>query len=780
MSTPDTGAGPRSLPAGWAAAIGLLAVLALSLLTVADLAPPAPAPATAPAGEFSAERAQRHIEQIARAPHPMGSEEHTRVREYLVAELRDLGLEPEVQEAVGVSPEEFGGAASVGRVHNVSAVIEGTAPTGRIVLAAHYDSVPSGPGAADDGAGVAAILEAARALQAGGPPENDVVLLLTDGEERGLLGADAFIDDHPLAEDGGTVLNHEARGSSGAVTMFRTTEEGSELVRTFGAAAPYPVADSASATLFGLLPNDTDFTVFSAGGLTGMDFAFIGDSANYHGVLDSPENVDPGSLQQMGANTVALTRALGGQDLGAAGSGEELAYFNVPPNTLVGFPAWWALPLAGAALAAAVGAVARARRRAAVTLPGVLAGAGLGVLLIAAGAAAAMLYWQGLVAARPGFGLMETGTPYRPAWFQGALLLVAAALAATWYAVSRRWIGPHGLALGALLVLALAGAAVAGAAPEASMPLVLPALGAALAGLLVPPSGGTDTPWRPAAAALGLAPAAVFLLAGAWLDFEAGLETGAYLAMLRALLGALLLLPLAGFLWPRRRAFLVPLVALAAAGAATAAGLAVNPLDRTQPVPAMLTYTLDADSGEARWAAPVRPGRPPGPLDAWTSRYVGEELGEDPTPSLGWPQARTGEAEAAPLDAPELDVRKDAEQDGRRTLDLAVSTVRGAEAVGLSIPEEAAEDVRMTVEGREIAPLPDRTGMLGFRFYAPPEDGTVEVRIETAAGGAPLPVRIADFDSLPSALEDLPGYTAPPDDRYLILSRVSVTREYEV
>src|SRR5690606_32114951 len=113
MSSPDTGAGPRSLPAGWAAAIGLLAVLALSLLTVADLAPPAPAPATAPAGELSAERAQRHIEQIARAPHPMGAEEHTRVREYLVAELRDLGLEPEVQEAVGVSPEEFGGAASV-------------------------------------------------------------------------------------------------------------------------------------------------------------------------------------------------------------------------------------------------------------------------------------------------------------------------------------------------------------------------------------------------------------------------------------------------------------------------------------------------------------------------------------------------------------------------------------------------------------------------------------------------------------------------------------------
>ena len=50
---------------------------------------------------------------------------------------------------------------------------------------AHYDSVPFGPGAADDGAGVVTLLETARALKAGPPLKNDVIFLFTDGEEAG-------------------------------------------------------------------------------------------------------------------------------------------------------------------------------------------------------------------------------------------------------------------------------------------------------------------------------------------------------------------------------------------------------------------------------------------------------------------------------------------------------------------------------------------------------------------------------------------------------------------
>src|SRR5204862_534206 len=59
-------------------------------------APPV-VPASAPAGEFSGERAFRHVEVIARRPHPRGSPANATVRDYLLGELRALGWEPAVQ-----------------------------------------------------------------------------------------------------------------------------------------------------------------------------------------------------------------------------------------------------------------------------------------------------------------------------------------------------------------------------------------------------------------------------------------------------------------------------------------------------------------------------------------------------------------------------------------------------------------------------------------------------------------------------------------------------------
>ncbi|OLT26713.1 hypothetical protein BJF83_03030 [Nocardiopsis sp. CNR-923] len=282
---PRPGRGTRIPPL-----LGLLLLILLTVLTVRDVAPPPPAPRDAPATAFSAERAREHIERIAGAPHPMGSDEHGRVRDRLVERLRATGLEPEVHEAVGVFPRQVDGPVSTGRVRNIVAVVEGTDPTGQVLLAAHYDSVPSGSGANDDGAGVATVLEVARALQEREEaPRNDIVILL--------------------------------------------------------------------------LPNDTDYTAFDLGGLRAMDFAYSGGSAHYHSALDTPENVDPGSLQQMGANTLALASALGAQDLRAPVSEDELVYFNVPPGTLVHFPSG-AMPfLALAALGLSVGAVALARRR---------------------------------------------------------------------------------------------------------------------------------------------------------------------------------------------------------------------------------------------------------------------------------------------------------------------------------------------------------------------------------------------------------------------------------
>src|SRR6476659_11287397 len=77
--------------------------------------PPVVVPATAPLTEFSAERAMKHVVAIAQRPHPIGSAEHDRVRDYLVAQLRNLGLEPQIQNATGVCTR----SADAGRVKNI-------------------------------------------------------------------------------------------------------------------------------------------------------------------------------------------------------------------------------------------------------------------------------------------------------------------------------------------------------------------------------------------------------------------------------------------------------------------------------------------------------------------------------------------------------------------------------------------------------------------------------------------------------------------------------------
>ncbi len=105
---------------------------------------------------------------------------------------------------------------------------------------------------------------------------NDVIFLLTDGEELGLLGAAAFVNEHPWAKDVGVALNFEARGTGGPVRMFETSEQNGWLIRRFAQAAPYPRTDSISYEIYRSLPNDTDLTVFKRHGYAGLNFAFIG------------------------------------------------------------------------------------------------------------------------------------------------------------------------------------------------------------------------------------------------------------------------------------------------------------------------------------------------------------------------------------------------------------------------------------------------------------------------------------------------------------------------
>src|SRR3954466_15135974 len=306
------------MPAGRGRLAGLVVtalLLGLIARTVVGLQPPQPKPASAPAGEFSAARAAAHVEQIAVRTHVAGSAADGEVVDYLVSTLSGYGLDTRVQNAVG-SYAALHGSTEMASVRNVVAVLPGSDPTGRLFLVAHHDSVETGPGPSDAGAGVSSLLETVRALAQGPQPRNDVVVVLTDAEEACLCGAEAFVHSHPLAAQGGVVLNLEARGTSGPPITFETSRGNAELARVFDSAVPNPVATSFAVEVYRRLPNDTDFTPFrESGRVTRLKPALIHRAAAHPPPQDTPDRQDRASLQGEGENALALARAFGDQDL---------------------------------------------------------------------------------------------------------------------------------------------------------------------------------------------------------------------------------------------------------------------------------------------------------------------------------------------------------------------------------------------------------------------------------------------------------------------------------
>lgn len=292
------------------------------LLAVWTTQVPKPRPADAPAAAFSAARAMTDIEQIARAPHPVGSAEHARVRAYLTARMTQSGLSP--QEQTGpLSPgaiqrlKRAGGDpdAANNQAINLIGVLPGkdrSQPA--VMLMAHYDTVVGSPGAADDSTGVGAVLEAVRAIRARGPIERDLVVLLTDAEELGLDGARIFFGGHPLRDRIGAVVNLEARGGGGRAAMFETGREAGPTVDLFRRAAARAdggtTATSLAVFMYEQMPNGTDFTIPKDRGVGGLNFAFIGRPAQYHSADATPANLDQGALQHLGSQALEAADAL--------------------------------------------------------------------------------------------------------------------------------------------------------------------------------------------------------------------------------------------------------------------------------------------------------------------------------------------------------------------------------------------------------------------------------------------------------------------------------------
>jgi hypothetical protein len=737
----------------WIGVVVALVLGAFAAISLLALEPPEPLPASAQASEFSAERAFSHVEQIAERPHPVGSTANAEVRDYLVGQLEDLGLRPTVQEATSARTKE--GTASIARVHNIHARIPGSSPTGHVVLVAHYDSVPRGPGAADDGAGVAAILEIARAITSSSPPRNDIDIVFTDAEEPWLLGAQAFVREGRLDPQRSVVLNLEAGGTSGPALMFESSPDNATLIPAL-ASAQRPIAGSGWEACYQLLPNDTDFTVFRDAGFAGMNFSLVEGSARYHTPEDSPANLDPASLQHMGATVLATAHHFAGQDLGVPRGG-SLTYFTVL-GELVHYPQQLAVPLAVLAAVVFVATLLYARRRGARGV-GWAAVSFLGLLVVTT--ALGIGVWQVLRLLHPGYGSFHTGDTYRPEWYAAGLLALTAALTVAWYLLMRRRHAPEELALATwawFVVLAILTAAfVPGAAYLFSW---TPLVGSLLLAAAIR-WGGQEPTWRYLALSAAALPAVVLLVPLVDLLFSLGLvfASGPLFITVLVLVTALPVLDLLAL----RHAWLVPVAAAMVGLVLITAGLRIDTFDDEHPRQTRLVYALDANRERAWWLSADPQPAP------WTDRYVDTERIEDDdrfpdSPSLSLSSRYySGPASVARIEPPDVTVRRSDRDGDTRVLRLRV-TPGESSRIALYADTRSHTVTAATVDGISVEEAPGQRqdtdpSKWGFVFHTVPPEG-IDVTLEVRGEG-PLPLRVIGYrDGLPQ----VPELTPRPDD----------------
>jgi hypothetical protein len=726
--------------------VGLVA--AIVVVGITPLGAPRAAPVRSVAAEFSAGRAMLVLRQIAATPRPIGSRQAAVVRRTIVGRLRALGLAPHVQTADVVSAEN---GRVAGTVRNVVARLPGSAPSRTVLLVCHYDSVPVAPGAADDGGGVATLLETARALAAGPRPRNDVVFLFTDGEERGLLGARAFLRDDPWAYGAGVVLNFDSPGSSSPVLMYQTSRGNGRLVRELLDAAPHPYTSSLMYEVARRVPVESDFQPFIAAGVPGMNFGALDGPAHDHTGYDALAIFDPASLQHEGETALALARRFGAVDLWDLHR-PDLVYFDIAGSLAVSYGQGWVLPLVGLTALLFAAAVAVAARRRLLTLRGL----GLSVLGTAAALAGALLLmviaWSMYRTAYEQRVWSETGVVISDLYRVGLVLLCAAVIVAAYFLLLRG-LRPWDLAVVALAWwLGLAGA-IGLTVPGASYLLTWPLAGACLGllGAALLGDGALQGYAGVAVTMAGAAPGLMLMSSSTWLLLmSAGLKD--VVTVLAVWLTAgLLVLPLEivrrGFRWWAPAGLAVGgAVVLMVVGSTVA-------FDVEHPRFTSIYYR-QGERGAAVWQTVDR-------VDGWTRQFLPDRAryvdDSGYFPEMG---ARTTIAQAAPplhLPPPVLRVLSDATVGDTRTVTLRLSSRRDAAVLSLLV-QSVVGQLSASVDGRPLwgwdTTIQNATDVRwAFDYYSPPARGIV-VTLRFAAGPAVL-LRAVDYTyGMPDELAD--------------------------
>lgn len=743
-ATPPAEAGPPPM-GGLRGPLTLLVLLAVALVSTQWWATPSPVPANAPDTAFSSARAMGHLVEIAARAHPPGSPEHDRVRTYLVEELEDLGLEPEVQTATSMIRGRTGVRAAT--VRNVLARIPGTDPSGGVLLTAHYDGREISRAAADDGFGVVTILETVRALLEGPAPRNDILILLTDGEELGLLGARAFVDRSPWLEEVDVALSFEMRGGGGAAIMFETGADNGWIVRRYAEHSAAPFASSMAYEIYRRMPNDTDFTPLKGAGVQGLNLAALGQAHVYHQAWDEPGNVSEATLQHHGLQALSLTRALAAEDLTAVDA-PDVAYFTAPVVGLVvyeRFVVW----VAGAGVLVLFLLVLLLGRRRGAGWGGM--GAGLLLTLVVGGAAWLVGSWLPgwLSGFHPERGSLHGSLFHSEGWYLLSLAAAVLALALALLGLARRRFSLGGLTLGAAAVPALGALAATALAPMAAMHFQWPAIAALVAAAASTGTGARGRlGWGAWLVALLMAipvlVSMVFVVEAAWLALNIG--QAAMLGVLLTLTAALLLPALDALREPN--AWWAPVAGVVAAAAFLGMGILQSRPSPERPLPTTLTYALDRETGDSRWLtqAPFEEDASQAdPARTWAVERAGAAFAE--TRELAWTIGSLPPLPAAPAPVveaaqPQLSVAMDSTVEGERRVRLALRSGIGAEMMLVEIPEEAG---LVSVNGRAL-PAPAQAGegperVARLEHWGRPVDAVVlELRVPPGLETLTLPV----------------------------------------
>ena len=465
------------MPANRITAIVFLVLAAILAAVIFERRGPAPLPSDAPPDRFSAARAISSLASILGdgAPHPIGSAAHDAVRDRVAAQFRQLGLPVSLQQRFVCNAY-----ATCANVANVIATLQGDPRADVLMLSAHYDSVGAGPGATDDGVGVATILEIARAIRHE-HFRNTIVFVITDGEEDGLLGAEGFVADANASHGVAAIINIDNRGSAGRSFLFETSRQNRWLMPLVARGLPRPLASSFFYNLYELLPNDTDLTVFKRAGIAGINFGALGRVAHYHTPLDNLQHVTPSTVQDHGDHVLGMTRTLANTNLAQSRNGDAV-FFDLFALQLVWWPQSWTPWMTIATLIALLfGAAIHVRDRnthaRAITF-GVIS---FFVSIVTAGAVGGVLGSLASLRSANATWVAQPGPMLAAMWLIGIAIAI---LCATWL---RARAGYEGLFIGHALCWTTMSIALALLLPGGAYLALMPAIAFALGTLLLKP-----------------------------------------------------------------------------------------------------------------------------------------------------------------------------------------------------------------------------------------------------------------------------------------------------